>query len=89
MLKGSHQQRIGLPTPSSPTQQQPRPQQPHSSYQTKAPLKATRTKMNGTFLLKCLAALCMLGNVTAEPGDGNGGVARNRIGAPQRRSLKP
>ena len=23
--------------------------------------------MNGTFLLKCLAALCMLGNVTASP----------------------
>ena len=42
------------------------------SYQ-KAPLKATRTKMNGT-LFKCLAALCMLGNVTAELGDGNGGV---------------
>ena len=26
----------------------------HHSYQTKAPLKATRTKMNGTFMLKCL-----------------------------------
>jgi len=37
------------------------------SYQAKAPLKATRTKMNGTFLLKCLAAFCMLGNVTASP----------------------
>jgi len=37
------------------------------SYQAKAPVKATRTKMNGTFLLKCLAAFCMLGNVTASP----------------------
>merc|ERR1740124_160555 len=37
------------------------------SYQAKAPVKATRTKMNGTFLLKCLAAFCMLGNATASP----------------------